>query len=54
MSEWSRDAAVRFAAYQKIKQVQDAKVIHDQNGGRVPAALPAELSRPSSFLHLWF
>jgi hypothetical protein len=31
MSDWSRDAAVRFAAYQKIKQVQDAKVIRDQN-----------------------
>jgi len=31
VSDWSRDAAVRFAAQQKIKQVQDAKVIRDQN-----------------------
>jgi len=31
MSNWSRDAAVRFAAQQKIKLVQDAKVIRDQN-----------------------
>ena len=31
MSDWSRDAAVRFAAQQKIKQAQDAKVIHDEN-----------------------
>jgi len=31
MSDWSRDAAVRFAAQQKIKQAQDAKVIRDEN-----------------------
>jgi len=31
MSDWSRDAAVRFATQQKIKQAQDAKVIHDEN-----------------------
>jgi len=31
MSDWSRDAALRFAALQKLKQVQDAKVIRDQN-----------------------
>jgi hypothetical protein len=31
VSDWSRDAAVRFAAQQKIKQVQEAKVIRDEN-----------------------
>ena len=31
MSDWSRDAAVRFATQQKIKQAQDAKVIRDEN-----------------------
>ena len=31
MSDWSRDAAVRFAAQQKIKQAQDAKVVRDEN-----------------------
>jgi len=31
VSDWSRDAALRFAAQQKIKLVQDAKVIRDQN-----------------------
>ena len=31
MSDWSKDAALRFAAQQKTKQIQDAKVIRDQN-----------------------
>ena len=31
MSDWSKDAARRFAAQQKVKQIQDAKVIRDQN-----------------------
>jgi hypothetical protein len=31
MSDWSRDAALRFAAQLKTKQFQDAKVIRDQN-----------------------
>lgn len=31
MSDWSRDAAVRFAALQKSKQTADAKTIRDQN-----------------------
>lgn len=31
MSDWSRDAALRFAALQKTKQIRDAKVIRDQN-----------------------
>ena len=31
MSDWSKDAALRFAAQQKAKQIQDAKVIRDQN-----------------------
>jgi hypothetical protein len=31
MSDWSRDAAVRFAALLKTKQIQDAKEIRDQN-----------------------
>ena len=32
MSDWSRDAALRFAAQQKLKQVRDAKAIRDQTG----------------------
>jgi hypothetical protein len=31
MSDWSRDAALRFAAQQEIKLTQDAKAISDQN-----------------------
>lgn len=31
MSDWSKDAASRFAAQQRVKQSQDAKVIRDQN-----------------------
>jgi len=31
VSDWSKDAARRFAAQQKVKQIQDAKVIRDQN-----------------------
>jgi hypothetical protein len=31
VSDWSRDAALRFAAQQKAKQIQDANVIRDQN-----------------------
>jgi hypothetical protein len=31
VSDWSKDAALRFAAQQKTKQIQDAKVIRDQN-----------------------
>jgi hypothetical protein len=31
MSDWSRDAALRFAALLKTKQIQDAKMIRDQN-----------------------
>lgn len=31
MSDWSKDAATRFAAQQKVKQVEDAKTIRDQN-----------------------
>ena len=31
MSDWSKDAALRFAAHQKAKQLQDAQVIRDQN-----------------------
>jgi hypothetical protein len=31
VSEWSKDAAVRFAAQQKLKQTSDAKAIRDQN-----------------------
>ncbi len=31
MSDWSKDAARRFAAQQKAKQIQEAKVIRDQN-----------------------
>jgi hypothetical protein len=31
MSDWSKDAALRFAAQQKTKQLQDARVIRDQN-----------------------
>jgi hypothetical protein len=31
MSDWSRDAALRFAALQKTRQIHDAKVIRDQN-----------------------
>ena len=31
MSDWSKDTALRFAAQQKTKQIQDAKVIRDQN-----------------------
>lgn len=35
MSDWSKDAALRFTAQQKAKQVQDAKVIRDQNAFHV-------------------
>jgi hypothetical protein len=31
MSDWSRDAALRFAALQDTKKTQDAKAIRDQN-----------------------
>ena len=31
MSDWSKDAALRFVAQQKTKQLQDARVIRDQN-----------------------
>ena len=31
MSDWSKDAALRFAEQQKIKLTQDAKAIRDQN-----------------------
>jgi len=31
MSDWSRDAALRFAAQQKTKQIERAKAIRDQN-----------------------
>jgi len=31
VSDWSKDAARRFAAQQKAKQIQEAKVIRDQN-----------------------
>jgi hypothetical protein len=31
MSDWSRDAALRFASQQEIKLTQDAKAISDQN-----------------------
>jgi hypothetical protein len=31
MSDWPRDAALRFGAQRKLKQAQDAKVIRDQN-----------------------
>lgn len=31
MSDWSQDAALRFAAQLKAKQVRDAKAIRDQN-----------------------
>jgi hypothetical protein len=31
MSDWSRDAALRFAALQETKQTQDAQAIRDQN-----------------------
>jgi len=31
VSDWSKDAALRFAAQQKAKQLQDAQVIRDQN-----------------------
>jgi hypothetical protein len=31
MSDWSKDAALRFAALQKTKQLQDARVIRNQN-----------------------
>jgi hypothetical protein len=31
VSDWSKDAAVRFAAQQKLKQTSDAKTIRDQN-----------------------
>ena len=38
MSDWSKDAALRFAAQQKTKQIQDAKVIRDQNDLALSAA----------------
>lgn len=31
MSDWSKDAAQRFAAQQKTKQIQQAQLIRDQN-----------------------
>ena len=31
MSDWSKDAAVRFAEHLKVKQARDAKAIRDQN-----------------------
>jgi hypothetical protein len=31
VSEWSKDAALRFAALQKSKQLMDAQTIRDQN-----------------------
>jgi hypothetical protein len=31
VSDWSKDAASRFAAHLKLKQVRDAKAIRDQN-----------------------
>ena len=31
MSDWSKDAALRFAAQQTLKQGQDAKAIREQN-----------------------
>jgi hypothetical protein len=38
VSDWSKDAALRFAAQQKAKHTQDAKVIRDQNVLAVNAA----------------
>ncbi len=31
MSDWSKDAALRFAALQRTKHTQDAQAIHDEN-----------------------
>ena len=31
MSDWSKDAALRFAAQQQMRQTQEGKIIRDQN-----------------------